>query len=175
MPVLIIQILSLIVSFQYHIRITKPRLSSVFPSLISPTRKPQEQRRSDAALPLRSNRILNDEWIGSQQHAIVLNGLANQHPIERVAAESISHASPAAPIETDRGRPASEAFPANVSPRSHTPTLSKISWAGSANIFAAVRESSREPAMIHKKVPVSKRHLTPSRPRMHRTCHREVA
>jgi hypothetical protein len=35
-------------------------------------------------LPLSSDGVLNDERIGSQQHAIVLDGLADQHPIERV-------------------------------------------------------------------------------------------
>jgi hypothetical protein len=88
MPVLIIQILSLIVSLQYYIRFTKPHLSSALLSLISPTQRPHKQRRSDAAplpLPLRSDRILNNERIGSPQHAIVLNGVADQHPIERIA------------------------------------------------------------------------------------------
>jgi hypothetical protein len=36
-------------------------------------------------LPLRSDGILNNERIRCEQHTIVLNGLADQHPIERIA------------------------------------------------------------------------------------------
>jgi hypothetical protein len=38
-------------------------------------------------LPLGSHGILNDEWIGCEQHAVVLDGLTNQHPVERVAVQ----------------------------------------------------------------------------------------
>lgn len=38
-------------------------------------------------LPPGSHGILNDEWIGCEQHAVVLDGLANQHPVERVAVQ----------------------------------------------------------------------------------------
>jgi hypothetical protein len=54
----------------------------------SPTLKRKGHRRIDAAplrLPLRSDGVLSNERIRCEQHTIVLDGLADQHPIERIA------------------------------------------------------------------------------------------
>ena len=48
-------------------------------------------------------------------------------------------------------------------------TLRKISLAGSVKIFAAAGVSSFAPAIIHKKVQVSRRPLTPADPERRQT------
>ncbi len=43
------------------------------------------EARKAINLPLGSQGILRDERIGSEQQAVMLDGLANQHPVERIA------------------------------------------------------------------------------------------
>lgn len=43
--------------------------------------------RTHTRPPLGSHKVLRDEWIGCEKHAIVLNSLAHQHPVGRVAME----------------------------------------------------------------------------------------